>query len=58
MNNYCAFNTRTGHSIVDMSFRRCVHCNREYESLFDRPTCSSECAMEISSTTEVKSGQQ
>ena len=43
---------------IDMSFRRCVHCTREYESLYDRPTCSPECAMEISSAIEVKSGQQ
>jgi hypothetical protein len=38
-----------------MVFRKCVHCSREYESLFDRPTCSSECAVEISSAIEVKS---
>ena len=33
-----------------MTFKRCVHCGREYESLFDKPTCSSKCAMEIIST--------
>lgn len=31
-----------------MIFRKCLHCGLEYESLFDSPTCSSKCAMEIS----------
>jgi len=31
-----------------MSFRRCVHCNREYEDVFNRRICSDECSSEIS----------
>lgn len=46
------------YNTIDMSFRRCVHCGREYEGLYDRPTCSSECTIEISSSIEVKSGQK
>jgi len=31
-----------------MVFRRCVHCNREYEDVFNRRVCSAECGIEIS----------
>ena len=30
-----------------MAFRNCIHCDREYESLYDNSTCSSQCAREI-----------
>ena len=36
------------HNVIKMSFRECIHCGREYASLFDGPTCSSKCMMEIS----------
>ena len=30
-----------------MAFRKCIHCDREYESVSDDSTCSSYCAKEI-----------
>jgi len=31
-----------------MVFRKCVHCNREYEDVFNRRICSTECGITIS----------
>ena len=38
-----------------MSFRKCVHCGREYESLINDSTCSSYCAKEIGKQMKYRS---
>ena len=32
-----------------MVFRKCVHCGNEFEDIFDKRVCSTECVIEISS---------
>ena len=34
--------------IVIMAFRKCVHCGKEYEDVFNRRICSDKCSLEIS----------